>query len=298
MREHALPQDVTGYKFHIIGNMTLKQFAEVASGCVAGFFVYQTNLPIFIKWPTILLLAGAGAFAAFVPFEERPFDHWIVAFFKALYRPTQFYWTRSSKIPDAFLYKNNSNLILTTAPVDLTPARRQRVTEFLHTVSSNTTEQDPLDERANQHIDSVMSFFSQNPADQFVTAAPVSTTVSDEQIEDVMDASAPEVDASEVVEAIMDKAALQMPAEPNKVVGLVLDANNTPLTNVIVEVLTQDGLSARAVKTNNQGQFFITTPLNEGTYIIQAEKEGLQFSPQQLIVDGNLIAPIELHSFS
>src|SRR5260370_24623 len=152
MREHALPQDVTGYKFHIIGNMTLKQFAEVAIGCVIGFFVYQTNLPNILKWPVILLCAGAGTFAAFVPFEERPFDHWIVAFFHALYRPTQFYWKRSSKIPDAFLYKNDASTKSTIAPVDLTPARRQRVTEFLHTVSEDTLNGDALDQREGQQI--------------------------------------------------------------------------------------------------------------------------------------------------
>lgn len=160
MREHALPQDVTGYKFHIIGNMTLKQFAEVAIGCVIGFFIYQTNLPLILKWPAILFFAGMGAITAFVPFEERPFDHWIVAFFHALYRPTQFYWKRSSKIPDAFLYKSASTTQSTVVPVDLAPARRQRVTEFLHTVSDDGPAGDALDQQEGQQIDDVMNLFN------------------------------------------------------------------------------------------------------------------------------------------
>ena len=46
MREHQVPQDITGYNFHIIGEMTIKQFAEVAVGVVIAVIIYTTNLPM------------------------------------------------------------------------------------------------------------------------------------------------------------------------------------------------------------------------------------------------------------
>lgn len=139
MREHAIPQDVTGYRFHIIGNMTLKQFAEVGAGCLIAVLLYTTNLPFIIKWPFICIVVGLGAMAAFVPFEERPFDHWIVTFFKVLYKPTKFFWRRQSKIPDPFLYQQHEQTLQLTSEVDLRPARKQRIREYLTSVQPQTS---------------------------------------------------------------------------------------------------------------------------------------------------------------
>lgn len=137
MREHAIPQDVTGYRFHIIGNMTLKQFAEIGAGVILGIIVYSTNLPAVIKWPIICVVVGLGAMAAFVPFEERPFDHWITTFFRVLYKPTKFYWKRESKIPDPFLYKPTDASQALPAELDLRPARRERIKEYLTSVEKD-----------------------------------------------------------------------------------------------------------------------------------------------------------------
>ena len=41
MKQHPIPQDITGYKFHLIGAMTLKQFAEVAVGAIIAFIVLK-----------------------------------------------------------------------------------------------------------------------------------------------------------------------------------------------------------------------------------------------------------------
>ncbi len=159
MREHALPQDVTGYKFHIIGNMTLKQFAEVAAGCVVGFLLYQTNLYILIKWPLIIGSAGLGFMAAFVPLEERPLDQWITAFFQALYKPTQYYWKRMTKVPEPFLFEAKTELRSVVGEVDLNPARRQRVKEYLRSIDESPTVPDELENLATQKLNQVMTIF-------------------------------------------------------------------------------------------------------------------------------------------
>jgi len=429
MRDHALPQDVTGYKFHIIGNMTLKQFAEVAAGCVVGFFIYQTNLPDILKWPAILTAAGAGAFMAFIPFEERPFDHWVVAFFQALYRPTQFYWKRKPKIPDAFLYVANEADQHMAADVDLTPARRQRVKEFLHSVRDDADVGDQFDQYEEQKVVELMGFFTSSggstttvdvvmpldsrfrgndktmvrdnsalkddevlldprlrgddsvreddvsdvdvqlpsqstenlntgyintisdsiskyashapkvsltkskPITQSINAGPSQQTlaipktgrVSVARSGDVAASNSPELDelsrlqqgqdnqtyvggtdsigtASPVVtQTTTQNSNLPFPSkptEPNKVVGMVLDSQSNPLTGVVVEFLTTDGSSARAVKTNLLGQFFVGTPLSNGVYTVIAEQDGLQFTPTQLTVNGSILDPIEVRCLS
>ncbi len=408
MKEHALPQDITGYRFHIIGNMTLKQFAEVGAGCVVGFLIYNTNLTNYLKWPMILVVVGLGAFAAFVPFEERPFDHWIIAFFQALYRPTQFYWKRTVKIPDPFLYSPKTAVKIVNE-VDLSPARHQRVKEYLSSI--NAKDSNALDPSQEQQIQSIMALFNSNTAtstfdtNAFVqvpeevksafsieSTAPITTTTTTpivdnspqpeivigaraasapaadipipnwslpsdttptqpqtpvaqqpepvNQFADTVSVSVPQmqfvsvnhptpetvapelqqlqtdqqvtndtfIDAATVpqyteqvtpTQAVVQNSKLPFPnkpTEPNKIVGMVIDKNNTPLQGAIVEILTPEGLPARAVKTNMLGQFFITTPLGNGNYSLRAEKDGFQFAAQELVVNGQILEPIEVRS--
>lgn len=161
MREHPIPQDITGYRFHIIGNMTIKQFAQMGAGCILAFLFYTTNLIDIIKWPLIGLSIGMGALVAFVPFEERPLDHWLVTFFKILYKPTKFYWKREAKIPEAFLYTPQTKTTQTEEEFDLSPVRRERIREYLSSVNRRGyhLEQDQIDEQAR--ISGLMQTFAQ-----------------------------------------------------------------------------------------------------------------------------------------
>lgn len=157
MREHPIPQDITGYQFHIIGNMTIKQFAEVATGAFIGFLIYSTNLPEIIKWPFILLFAAAGAVAAFVPIMERPLDHWVVTFFRILYKPTKFYWRKTPKIPDPFLFKPENESVL-LPELDLTPIRRTRVKEYLNSLHASDRS-DAFESYYDQRIGEIVQTF-------------------------------------------------------------------------------------------------------------------------------------------
>jgi hypothetical protein len=400
MKEHALPQDVTGYRFHIIGNMTLKQFAEVAIGCVVGFLIYSTNLPSIIKYPLILISAGIGGAMAFVPFEERPLDQWLLAAIRVLYRPTQFYWQRTTKVPEPFLYEPSDKTKSIVQEVDLTPARRQRVKEYLNSIDTSQT-QDEVEQYTQARVGEVMSIFADGlnlaapsqtaglsaslaasptslqapqpvvvpdeipnllaaaqlenlptvttapkvvesnyqlatlpPALETVgtpttpaptastpqaavvvpTQAPVSvqTTVQLESSNStpLMPATderafsdnqflppTPQVDQTEFAAPLSPAIPLPLtPSEPNKIVGVVTTANHQTVDNAIVEILTPDGFPARAVKTNMLGQFFITTPLGNGSYVIRAEKEGLEFATQQLQLSGSLVEPVVVTS--
>lgn len=79
--------------------MTLKQFFQVAGGVIVSLIFYSTPLHPIIKWPIILFSAGLGAAMAFLPFQERPLEKWIIAFFRSIYSPTLYTWKKTEKPP-------------------------------------------------------------------------------------------------------------------------------------------------------------------------------------------------------
>jgi hypothetical protein len=94
MENHPIPQDITGFEFKLIGDMTLKQFAYVAGGAIIGLVFYALPVLFLIKIPLALVWVGAGAAFAFVPFEGRPLDVMIKNFFKAAFHPTQYVYQK------------------------------------------------------------------------------------------------------------------------------------------------------------------------------------------------------------
>lgn len=394
MQEHPIPQDITGYRFHIVGSMTLKQFAEVFVAVIIAVLIYSTNLLDVVKWPLIAIVVGLGLVAAFLPIEERPLSHWIVTFFSVLYKPTQFYWRRIPKIPEIFTFNLAESYQQIEPELDLSPARRARIKEYVVSVNTPSQYQNnytdweigrmneifnifdatqvPIDnsnqslvvddnqalgnsllttkpnvevrvrnlrggERQTELAPEFLNRASQepSPAGEVVvyqqdiaqtttdatsvipatTATPVATTVTDvtadiatENSQPVQDNSAfqvlPQLNTP-VAEPIEASAASlnpdlpfpDPPTEPNKIVGMVLTPNNELITGAIVEIKTTSGQILRAVKTNALGQFFVTTPLPNGKYIVAIDKDGYNFSPQEIILIGQIISPLEIRSF-
>lgn len=437
MREHAIPQDVTGYRFHIVGSMTLKQFAEVALGVVVAIVLYKTNLIPIVKWPLMFLSFGVGAALAFLPIEERPLDHWFSTFFSILYRPTQFFWRKDAKIPDPFLYKPDPTNEILPEEVDLSPARRQRIQDYLTSVK-HTQSIDPWEVEQQQRSQQVLAAFNsvevasitvtqtaQKPklqtrvrelqaftVDQTIADAGVSdssyisaeTPVPDALISSETTAASaqpdqnennevastqtePEFDfsstlnnpsitvtrleqvgvqaqdvANQIIVPLEETVAIQTikpntkadnessetldvsinnqdvinspqlissspntvfmvnettvtnqqptgqvthradlpfpirPTTPNKVVGMVFTPDGKILPGAIVEIRNLKGEVARAVKTNPLGQFFITTPLESGDYVIVTDKQGYQFANQNLKVTDQILDPVQIIS--
>lgn len=161
MQEHPIPQDVTGYKFHIVGNMTLKQFAEVGAGVLVAVILYNTNLLPFIKWPLMIISVSLGGMMAFVPIEERPLDHWITTFFRRLYSPTKFYWRKEPTVPFAMTATNQvKKPAENTVEIDLTPARRQRIKDYLESVKT-PDEGEAWEVEENARVSDILGKFEQ-----------------------------------------------------------------------------------------------------------------------------------------
>ncbi len=111
MDQHPIPQDVTGFQFKLIGSMTVKQFAYVASGVISAVILFylplNTPLSPLIKFFLIPILGASGAIIAFVPIDGRPIDVMAGNFVKAVFSPNQYIYHKQprklsfSSIPDA-----------------------------------------------------------------------------------------------------------------------------------------------------------------------------------------------------
>ncbi|MCH7641436.1 hypothetical protein IID22_04540 [Patescibacteria group bacterium] len=100
--QHRIPQQISAFQFHLVGDMTLKQFLQLAGGALIALVIYASGLPTAIKWPLILFSFGFGAALAFLPLEDRPLGKWLISFFKSIYSPTVFVWQKAAKVPQYF----------------------------------------------------------------------------------------------------------------------------------------------------------------------------------------------------
>ncbi len=95
MENHPIPQDVTGFQFKIIGDMTLKQFAYLCVSVILSWAFFSAHISPFFKIPVALFLLIFGILLAFVPFEGRPMDQMIMHFIKALFSPNQWMYEKT-----------------------------------------------------------------------------------------------------------------------------------------------------------------------------------------------------------
>ena len=94
--QHPIPQDITGFQFKLIGQMTIKQFIYLAAGAViAWIFFFILPLPSLIKWPLSLISLVLGAGFAFVPIDGRPMDVMLGNFIGAIFAPTKFVYKKT-----------------------------------------------------------------------------------------------------------------------------------------------------------------------------------------------------------
>lgn len=87
---------------------------------------------------------------------------------------------------------------------------------------------------------------------------------------------------------------------PNIVTGIIKDYNGNLLPGILITVRDTTDTPLRALKTNKLGQFAASTPLPNGTYIVEIEdpKNTLVFDKVQIPLNGAVAPPIEVISKS
>lgn len=273
MEQHPVPQPITSYEFRLVGDMTLKQFGKLASGVIFALIVYAINPPGLIKWLLIPLFAGLGAIMAFVPFEGRPVDTWIIAFFKRIYSPTQYIWQQKT-VGTSRLIKPQK---VSTLPVSPPPVATKPTPEPIKEAS-------PLLDTSVQKTVSPPTASKVSPLLGINLPPPFPPPKTKPK--------------AKSVEANFNPAVVipATPSMPNLIVGYVRTKEGKIVEGAILEVRDSDGNPVRAFKTNQLGQFLSATPLHNGTYEIETTKEGIDFDIIKVNLEGKIVPPIEIVS--
>lgn len=332
MEQHPIPQNVTTFQFHLVGDMTLKQFIYLATGSGLAYFVFVffvTDYP-YLAWPLILISAGLGTAFAFLPINSRPLDYWTAAFLKAIYSPTKRVWQKNNKS-----YKEdptfNSRLLTylaglqsvqqeqpapvynpppTAKPV-IAPPQPLPTPEQLGKTVDLARQAQSLQmkiiqtERTLNQIKTTAQNQTQIPVDY---TKQVSNALSDlqnlvtqasqikQQIEFVHPTVpiAPRPTVKVIVPTKPKVTQVALTTFPNVINGIIKDVNNNYLEGVVVVIYDKEGLPVRALKTNKLGQFTGSTPLSNGTYTIELEKDGFAFDVLQIELTGTTLPPLTI----
>ncbi|MBU1071242.1 PrgI family protein, partial [Patescibacteria group bacterium] len=78
IQQHPLPQDISSYKFRLIGDMTIRQFLYIGGFVILTILLHNSPIPFFFRYPLEILTLGLGIGLAFVPVQGRPLDQWII----------------------------------------------------------------------------------------------------------------------------------------------------------------------------------------------------------------------------
>lgn len=291
--QHLLPQDISSYRFRLIGDMTIKQFASLGVCIVLAIIVYSFPLPFFFKYPLVFAFILLGIGMAFVPVQGRSLDVWLVAFIKSIYSPTQYTWKKTpagentetlaptiennqqtlKQVSNPSIEITQPQPIIKTQPV----VQSEPETPIISTVPSSTTMQ-------TTPIVQEISTSSQitPPAPQEITPPQPSPTPKP-------------IPEPESPPPSINLPIPFTPTTPNTLVGLTLTPTGHILDSVLVEI-KKNNLTLRATKSNKLGQFMFARPLESGTYQILAEKENHTFAPYSLELTGDIVKPLKIQA--
>lgn len=330
MESHAIPQQISSYQFRLVGDMTLKQFFQIAGGALISIIIYSLPLMGIIKWPLVVIFTLLGIALAFLPLEERPLERWIIAFFKSVYSPTIFSWTKTK---DEFNYYQDE----ATAPSEkiVYPGGEAKLQEYLKKSPSSSFSGN-LEKLEGSFLSGLTNIFTsvvptvkvggpslQTPLQgteqakpltvpgQVPVKIPVVTNIPKLIVEETAskDNAVPVVSTTEVsptspgqvavaqktAQFSIDAAPPSPPTTPNTLTGQVVDQEKHIVEGAIMEIRDSMGRPVRALKSNKLGHFMIVTPLMSGKYEIITEKDGFKFEPLNFETTGVIIPPIAIY---
>ena len=339
---HPIPQNVTSFEFKLVGDMTLKQFLYLATGAGVAyltFILFAASAPL-IAWPIIVVSAGLGLAFAFLPLADRPLDHWVKAYFKAVYSPTKRIWKKNGQPYSSqpmFLQRLNlylqKELYTTSQPVQPVVALANLPQPNLHPIVPNLNQEpEPLPTR--QELEQTVTLAKQAQSLQVkiieterqlgalkmsASQPGVNPQAYTQQISQVLGhlqslisqasevrkkldsldqkPTLPAKPVSRVTVVTSHKSTISqisLTSTPNVINCIITDNTGNYLDGVVVVIYDKEGLPVRALKTNKLGQFTGSTPLPNGTYTIELEKEGLVFDRLQLELNGVVLPPLQV----
>jgi len=306
---HPIPQQISSYQFRLVGDMTLKQFFQLAGGALMSLLFYSTGLHPIIKWPLMILSVGLGAALAFLPFEERPLSRWMLAFFHSIYSPTIFNWVKTP------------NTLKFFAPDDTTSVV-QKILVPQNEALVKTAPVAKLDNEEKTLLDKITGLFVATPTLTVIPAEAVAKTptivpitqpiniptrpkiITEEVVSGKATPSGPTPQAGNPAEQMVNPtfspqaAPPSGPMIPNTLSGQVLDTEGGIVEGAILEIRDIAGRPVRALRSNKAGHFMVVTALSNGDYEIITEKNDFEFDPVSFKAEGVMIPSIYIKAKS
>jgi len=302
MEQHPIPQQITSYEFKLVGEMTLKQFGKAAGGIVLALIVNASPLVFFIKWPLMFILAVGGLALAFVPFQDRPLETWLLAFIKSIYNPTIYLYKKKAMRNwlDVDLSRNLAKIKAEEEEEkEKRPVKEKtKVKEFIESLPSVEREKKKVEKIENQKEE------KKEKTNEEVIGKPKAATAEDSSSEPKEDWSGGKPGLNLKREKLGATGSIvfgeipmpDIPDVPNLIVGMVTDNNKKIVEGAIVEIQDKEGNPNRVLKTNSLGQFRTSTQLTDGEYLIVTEKENMTFDRVRLVLSGQIVPPVKIIS--
>src|SRR3989338_6842661 len=159
MEQHPIPRNISSFQFHLIGDMTVRQFGYLISGFIIGFILYKTlPLPPLLSYPIIGAAVLSGFAFAFLPIQERPLNKWIVAFIKSILSPTQYLWQKVEDMPDILAYAYNTHKkVLPQNHQETHIDAKKKLENYLQSLPAQPHQQ--INAREKHYVDQTMQLF-------------------------------------------------------------------------------------------------------------------------------------------
>ena len=304
MEQHPIPQQISSYEFKLVGDMTLKQFLKAAVGIILAVAINASGLIFFLKYPLMLICGGGGLMMAFVPFQDRPLETWVIAFLRSIYSPTIYTY---KKMPDKdWISLMNSKVAgrdktLDEAEEIVAPVKdTNRVREFIEslpTVKMSEMQAISEDNSEKTLIGKIGMTANVNklPEREVEVIAPPSPAKTDDWHDKKADLGLKTERAEATAKVVFGEIPMpDKPEIPNMLVGMVTNTEGKIVDGAIIEIQDSNGNPSRVLKTNSLGQFRTTTPLANGKYLIIIEKEKLNFDRVEVELVGKIVEPVKI----
>ncbi|MDD4026833.1 MAG: carboxypeptidase-like regulatory domain-containing protein [Candidatus Shapirobacteria bacterium] len=300
MEQHAIPQQISSYEFKLVGDMTLKQFLKAAGGIILAIIINSTKMVVLVKWPLMFLFGAGGLALAFIPFEDRPLESWIISFIKAIYSPTVYIYKRKANKNwlDLDLSKNTNENEEDLVVQNIREKRKmsvfgEKIKDSISVMGAKTAKK--------EEVKPISQNPSKSPFDLKGDLKTIEIKTEEKTIltNDWRDQKTDLNLKTERLEATGSVVfgAIPMPDIPdvaNVVVGMATNNEGKIIDGVIIEIQDENGNPSRVLKTNSLGQFKTTTPLASGRYLIIAEKDGYNFDRVNIDLNGQIVQPVKI----
>lgn len=318
-KQHPVPQHIAAFEFKLVGDLTLRQFLYAGVGLAVAYAAYISNLDFLVKWTIVILSGGLGLGLAFFPIQDRGLDTWIVNFILSMTSPTQEIW-RKEPLPPEYFREDYGNFLASQVLSVTPPEKRRKLAEYLKTSKKDSSQLELYEQEFLDRLNfgfPVQEAAPQPPPKPTPLPEPVSPPPSLAEKLSIERAKA-ELEKLEGLKKefyakneayrtrLLEQEGLLKRLErkkdffpgggenPNTIRGTVQNSQGNLLPEVIVIVKDQDGDPVRALKSGETGQFFSTTPLENGRYTVEGSYKGKRFAIINLELTGQILAPIEL----